>query len=81
MGFTIIGFNNDDSYFSDTDGTIVEESINYAVAYQIVDLESKDFYPNNYASREFIATTTVNALGFIIDKGIECADSSTINNK
>lgn len=81
MNYTIIDFNQIEPYFSDTLGTSVEKNINYAVAYQIIDLNSDKFYPDEYATREFIAETTVNALGFVTDKEIECLDSSSIVNK
>ena len=81
MEYPAIDFSLEKPYFDDTSGTSVEDAINYAVAYKIVDLNSDKFYPAEYATREFIATTTVNALGFATDKEIECADSLNISNK
>ena len=81
MKYPSIDFSFEKPYFDDTSGTSVEEAINYAVAYKIVDLNSDKFYPTEYATREFIATTTINALGFVTDKEIECTDSLNIGNK
>lgn len=70
----------DQPYFSDTTGTIVEDSINYAVAYRIVDLDNQEFHPQTIASREFIAVTTVKALGFQPVEDLSCADAGDITD-
>ena len=70
----------DKPYFNDTTGTIVENSINYAVANRIVDLESEEFHPNRLASREFIAVTTVKALGFQPQEDLSCADAGDVKD-
>lgn len=67
-------------YFNDTDGTIVENTINYAVAYGIIEVSEESFYPDVLATREFVAATTVNALGFIEQEDIVCEDVNDINN-
>ena len=64
-----------DPYFIDTEDSIVENTINYAVAYKIVDLNSDEFKPNNYATREFLAVTTVRALGYQVANELNCKDS------
>lgn len=71
----------DKPYFNDTAGTIVENSINYAVAYGIVELDDESFYPNQLASREFVAVTTVKALGFIPQDELTCDDANEIEDK
>ena len=63
MDYAKMNFDICDPYFIDTEDSIVENTINYAVAYKIVDLNSDEFKPNNYATREFLAVTTVRALG------------------
>ncbi len=70
----------DEPYFTDTVGTDVEESINYAVAYRIVDLDDTEFHPYTLASREFIAVTTVKALGFQPQEDLSCADSEDVKD-
>lgn len=70
----------DTPYFKDTTGTSVEDSINYAVTYRIVDLDNEKFYPDELASREFIAITTVKALGFQPQEDLSCVDSGDVQD-
>lgn len=71
---------NAEPYFTDTAGSVVEDSINYAVAYRIVDLDNDKFYPDMLASREFIAVTTIKALGFYPQEDLTCADASEVKD-
>lgn len=80
MSYPIIETPTQNQYFVDTDGTCVEDSINYAVSYNIISVDGEKFYPNNFATREFIAVTTVKALGFIAEDSIVCDDISEIEN-
>lgn len=80
MDYEKIEVTIDKPYFNDTTGTIVEDSINYAVAYGIIDLESDEFHPNLLASREFMAVTTVKALGFQPQEDISCVDAGDVKD-
>lgn len=80
MNYPAIESPTENKYFSDTDGSNVEDSINYAVGYDIIQLDDEKFYPNNFATREFVAVTTVKALGFIPEEDIVCDDVSEVEN-
>lgn len=80
MNYPVIESPTENKYFSDTDGSNVEDSINYAVGYDIIQLDDEKFYPNNFATREFVAVTTVKALGFIPEEDIVCDDVSEVEN-
>lgn len=75
MDYAEFDFDLSNPYFTDTENSIVKDSINYAVAYKIVDLSSSAFKPNDYATREFIAVTTVRALGYQTTNELSCKDS------
>lgn len=74
MNYETMEFALDQPYFTDTANTEVESAINYAVAYRILELEEAQFRPNEYATREFVAVTTSNALGYEPQAKIECKD-------
>lgn len=75
MDYEEMDFQLNEPYFIDTEDSIFEDSINYAVMYKVVELSSSHFNPQELATREFMAFTTVNALGYEKEKNLECLDS------
>lgn len=67
-----------DNPFNDIEGHMYEEDILYAYVYSLVDFEGDTFRPDEPATREFAAVTSVKGLGFQATNDIVCEDSSEI---
>ncbi len=74
-----------DSYsFDDYEKAKYPDKIETAIQYGLVDLHADQnnkvlFSPNEYATREFVAFSTINALGFsTYNSSIECDDSNIL---
>lgn len=67
-----------ESPFTDIEGHQYEEDILYAYVYSLIDFEADTFRPDEIATREFAAVTSVNGLGFDPILDLVCDDAGDI---
>lgn len=69
------------SEITDISDNSYKDSIITAEAYQLFDLSTNEFRPNDIATREFAATTTTNLLGFLGNGTPDCQDANLIQDQ
>lgn len=73
-GYPTEEVSNWDYVFSDIKDSQYAKEIQTAYDYCILDTSETEFKPNDFATREFMAYTTINALGCLNEKSLECDD-------